>query len=67
MSDAQKQAQAERTAYLTMVAASAYRELKRGDNPAQLADLQRNVRASLLKSGIALERLVLTEEGLVAR
>lgn len=67
MSDAQKQAQAERTAYLTMVAASAYQELKRGDNPAQLADLQRNVRASLLKSGIALERLVLTEEGLVAR
>lgn len=67
MSDAQKQAQAERTAYLTMVAASAYQELKRGDNPAQLADLQRNVRASLLKSGIDLERLVLTEEGLVAR
>jgi hypothetical protein len=32
-----------------------------------LADLQRNVRASLLQSGIDLERLVLTEDGLVAR
>jgi len=67
MSDAQKQGQAERTAYLTMVAASAYQELKRGDKPAQLADLQRNVRASLLQSGIDLEQLVLTEDGLVAR
>jgi hypothetical protein len=67
MSDAQKQGQAERTAYLTMVAASAYQELKRGDDPAQLADLQRNVRASLLQSGIDLERLALTKDGLVAR
>jgi hypothetical protein len=67
MSDAQKQGQAERTAYLTMVAASAYQELKRGGDSARLADLQRNVRASLLQSGIDLERLVLTEDGLVAR
>jgi hypothetical protein len=67
MSDAQKQGQAERTAYLTMVAASAYQELKHGGDPARLADLQRNVRASLLQSGIDLERLVLTEDGLVAR
>lgn len=67
MSDAQKQGQAERTAYLTMVAASAYQELKRGGDPARLADLQRNVHASLLQSGIDLERLVLTEDGLVAR
>lgn len=67
MSDAQKQGQAERTAYLTMVAASAYQELKRGGDPVRLADLQRNVRASLLQSGIDLERLVLTEDGLVAR
>ena len=67
MSDAQKQAQAERTAYLTMVAGSAYQELKGGGQPARLADLQRNVRASLLRSGIDLERLALTEDGLVAR
>lgn len=67
MSDAQKQGQAERTAYLTMVAASAYQELKHGGDPGRLADLQRNVRASLLQSGIDLERLVLTEDGLVAR
>ena len=67
MSNAEKQGQAERTAYLTMVAASAYQELKRGSDPARLADLQRNVRGSLLRSGIDLERLVLTEDGLVAR
>lgn len=67
MSDAEKQGQAERTAYLTMVAASAYQELKRGGDPARLADLQRNVRASMLRSGIDLERLALTEDGLVAR
>lgn len=67
MGDAEKQGQAERTAYLTMVAGSAYQELKRGGDPARLADLQRNVRASLLRSGIDLEQLVLTEGGLVAR
>lgn len=67
MSDAEKQAQAERTAYLTMVAGSAYQELKRGGDPARLADLQRNARASLLRSGIDLERLALTREGLVTR
>jgi len=67
MSDAEKQAQAERTAYLTMVAASAYQELKRGGDPGRLTDLQRNVRSSLLRSGIDLKQLVLTEDGLVAR
>lgn len=67
MSDAEKQGQAERTAYLTMVAGAAYQELKRGGDPARLADLQRSVRASLLRSGIDLERLALTEDGLVAR
>lgn len=67
MSDAQKQSQAERTAYLTMIAGSAYQALKNGSNPAQLADLQRNVRKDLLKSGVDLKRLELTDGGLVER
>jgi hypothetical protein len=67
MSDAQKQSQAERTAYLTMIAGSAYQALKHGSEPARLEDLQRNVRKDLLRSGIDLKRLVLTDGGLVKR
>lgn len=67
MSDAQKQAQAERTAYMTMIAATAYQSLKRGGDRAQLAWLQRSVRDSLMASGIDLRRLQLTDGGLVAR
>lgn len=67
LSDAQKQAQAERTAYLTMVAGSAYQELKRAGQRERIADLQRNVRADLLKSGVDLRTLDLTSGGLVKR
>jgi len=68
MSDAQKQAQAERTAYLTMIAGSAYQALKTGQDPARLEDLQRSVRNDLLKSsGIDLKRMALTDGGLVKR
>ncbi len=67
MSDAQKQSQAERTAYLTMLAGTAYQGLKGGSNPAQLANLQRSVRNDLLKSGVDLKRLSLTDGGLVKR
>lgn len=67
LSDAQKQAQAERTAYLTMVAGSAYQSLKRGGDRARIADLQRSVRGDLLKSGVDLRTLALTPGGLVKR
>lgn len=67
MSDADKQAQAERTAYMTMIAVGAYQQLKRSGDRAQLAALQRSVRDSVLASGIDLRRLELTDGGLVAR
>lgn len=67
MSDAEKQSQAERTAYMTMIWGTAYQELKRGGDPARLVELQRSVRSSLLESGVDLEHLALTDGGLVER
>ncbi len=67
LSDAQKQAQAERTAYLTMAAGSAYQELKRSGQRARIAELQREVRADLMKSGVDLRTLDLTSGGLIRR
>lgn len=67
MDDAGKQAQAERTAYMTMIAAAAYQELKDGRDPAQLASLQHNLRESVERSGVDLERLELTDGGLLQR
>lgn len=65
MSDADKQAQAERTAYLTMISVTAYQSLKRSGDTAQLGSLQRNLREKFLASGIDLRRLELTDGGLV--
>lgn len=66
MSDGQMQAQAQRTAYMTMIAATAYQALKRSGDRASLEALQRSVRASVLASGIDLRRLELTDGGLIA-
>lgn len=67
MSDSEKQAQAERTGYLTMISVSAYQSLKRSGNTAQLESLQRNLREKFLASGIDLRRLELTDGGLILR
>jgi hypothetical protein len=66
LDDASRQAQAERTAYMTMVWAAAHQELKHGD-PAQFQALRRGVRQRLASSGVDLERLVLADGGLVPR
>ncbi|NYZ62112.1 DUF6683 family protein [Luteimonas deserti] len=67
MSDAAKQAQAERTAYLTMVSALSYQQLKRDRNARALEALSASVRQGLRGNGVDLQRVVLGEGGLVAR
>ena len=67
MSDARKQAQAERTAYMTMIWAAAYQGLKDGGDPAQLAALKASVRAKFRGTGVDLQRLELGPGGLVQR
>ncbi|HST44724.1 MAG TPA: DUF6683 family protein [Luteimonas sp.] len=67
MSDAAKQAQAERTAYMTMIWAAAYQELKDGRDPDQLRSLQDSVRARFRDTGVDLQRLDLGAGGLVLR
>ena len=67
MSDAAKQAQAERTAYLTMVSALSYQSLKRQGDRQALAALASGVQRSLQVHGVDLQRLTLGEGGLVAR
>lgn len=67
MSDAAKQAQAERTAYLTMVSALSYQTMKRQGNREALATLASGVRKGLQGNGIDLQRIELTDDGLVAR
>lgn len=67
LSDAQKQARAEQTAYMTMVAGSAYQDLKRSGQRERIAELQRSVRAEMLKSGVDLRTLDLTSGGLIKR
>ncbi|WP_337243313.1 DUF6683 family protein [Luteimonas sp. gir] len=67
MNDAAKQAQAERTAYLTMVSALSYQTMKRQGNREALATLASGVRRGLQGNGIDLQRIELTDGGLVAR
>lgn len=67
MSDAAKQAQAERTAYLTMVSALSYQTMKRDGNRPALAALAVGVRKSLQDNGVDLQRVDLVEGGLVTR
>jgi len=67
MSDAAKQAQAERTAYLTMVSALTYQSLKQQGNREALRALSASVRQGLQGSGVDLQRVSLGEGGLVTR
>ena len=67
MSDAAKQAQAERTAYLTMVSAVSYQSLKRQGDRQALAALAAGMQRSLQETGVDLQRLTLGEDGLVER
>lgn len=67
MSDAAKQAQAERTAYLTMVSAVSYQSLKRKGDRQALAALAAGMQRSLQDTGVDLQRLTLGEDGLVER
>jgi|GEM_PF-1017183 len=67
MSDAAKQAQAERTAYLTMVSALTYQSMKRDGNRDGLRTLAAGVRQGLQGNGVDLQRLTLGDGGLVAR
>lgn len=67
MSDAAKQAQAERTAYLTMMSALSYQMLKREGSRAAQATLAADVRRSLQGSGVDLQRIELGDGGLVER
>lgn len=67
MSDAAKQAQAERTAYLTMVSALSYQSLKREGDRQALAALAAGVQRSLQDNGVDLRRVTLDDGGLVAR
>lgn len=67
MSDAAKQAQAERTAYLTMISALTYQSLKRDGNRQALTALSSSVREGLRNNGVDLQRVSLGEGGLVAR
>lgn len=67
MSDAAKQAQAERTAYLTMVSALTYQSLKQQGNRDALRALSASVRQGLQGNGVDLQRVSLGEGGLVTR
>lgn len=67
MSDAAKQAQAERTAYLTMVSALSYQTLKREGNRDALQALSTSVRQGLQGNGVDLQRVSLGDGGLVTR
>lgn len=67
MSDAAKQAQAERTAYLTMVSALTYQSLKRSGNRQALDALSTSVRQGLRGNGVDLQGVALDDGGLVAR
>jgi len=67
MSDAAKQAQAERTAYLTMVSALTYQSMKQQGNRQALTALSASVRQSLQGNGVDLQRVALGDGGLVTR
>lgn len=67
LDDAARQGQAERSAYLALLAAALNQSLASGTDPARLAELRRSVRQGMLGSGIDLTALELTRDGLVAR
>ncbi len=67
MSDAAKQAQAERTAYLTMISALSYQSLKREGDRQALTALSANVRRALQANGVDLTRVSLGDGGLTTR
>ncbi|MCD9007313.1 hypothetical protein LDO31_13930 [Luteimonas sp. XNQY3] len=67
MSDADKQAQAERTAYLTMVSALTYQSMKQQGNRQALTALSANVRQGLRGQGVDLQGVSLGDGGLVTR
>ena len=67
MTDAAKQAQAERTAYLTMVSALTYQTMKREGNRQALQALSTSVRQGLQGNGVDLQRVALGDGGLVTR
>ncbi|MCD9029471.1 hypothetical protein LDO26_14850 [Luteimonas sp. BDR2-5] len=67
MSDADKQAQAERTAYLTMVSALSYQTMKRDGNRQALSALSAGVRSGLQRNGVDLQQVELGRGGLTLR
>lgn len=67
MSDAEKQEAAEIMAYMATIAGAAKNELRDRGDGAGLADLQSAIRQTVLKQGIDLARLQLTDQGFVSR
>ena len=67
LDDAAKQGQAERSAYVALLATMLARELEVGGDRSRLAALRGSVRRSVQASGIDLRSLELTRDGLVAR
>ena len=67
MPDAAKQAQAERTAYLTMVSALSYQSMKRAGNRQALSTLAQGVRGGLQRNGVDLQQVELGDGGLTLR
>jgi len=67
MSDAAKQAQAERTAYLTMISALSYQASKRAGDRQALIALSASVRQGLRGNGVDLQGVSLGDGGLVTR
>lgn len=67
MSDAEKQQAASVMAYLATVAADSVNELQRTGDEVGLAKLREHVHATVMAQGIDLDRLLLTDNGFVAR
>lgn len=67
LDDAAKQGQAERSAYIALLATMLGRELEGGGDRERLEALRGSVRRSVLGSGIDLRTLELGRDGLVAR
>ncbi|MFC4729873.1 DUF6683 family protein [Coralloluteibacterium thermophilus] len=67
MSDAEKQAYAEQLAYMTMILGAGYQDVRRRGQRRQLADMQTAVRGNVLATGVDLERMALTPQGLLPR
>ena len=67
LDDAAKQGQAERSAYIALLAAAMHQELRHQGGSDRLARLRASVDSSLRRSGVDLRSLELTPGGLVAR